>query len=70
MNYSILPPEQLFPPHDFQEEIRPVKFKGALVEVRMTEEGARLERILSGSLSAFLDPDLTPGRIIKKGLFS
>lgn len=69
MNYSIVPPEQLFPPYDFKEEIRQIHLKGALVEVRVTEDGARIERVLSGSLGAFLDTDLLPGKCIKKGLF-
>lgn len=68
MNYSILPPEQLFPPYNFQEELRPLRLKGALVEVRVMDDGARIERILSGSLKTFLDPSLAPGTVIKKGL--
>lgn len=65
MMYSIVPPELLLPAYDFQDEIRQVKVKGALVEIRITGEGARLERILSGNLSAFLDTDLAPGQMIK-----
>lgn len=68
MNYSIMPPELLLPSYDFQEEIRPLRLHGALVEVRMMPEGARIERILSGNLEAFLDPSLAPGTVIKKGL--
>ncbi len=68
MNYSIMPAELLFPPYDFQEELRPMRLNGALVEVRVCSDGARVERILSGNLEAFLDPTLAPGTIIKKGL--
>lgn len=65
MMYSIVPPELLLPAYDFQDEIRQIKVKGALVEVRVSKEGAQLERILSGSLSAFLDADLAPGKRIQ-----
>ena len=68
MNYSIIPVELLFPPHDFQEELRPMKLHGALVEVRVISGTMRIERIISGGLEAFLNPDLAPGTIIKKGL--
>ena len=68
MNYSILPPELLFPANDFQEELRPMHLNGALVEVRVLADGARVERIISGDLKSFLDPMLTPGTVIKKGL--
>ena len=69
MMYSIVATEELFPPSEFPDEVRPVKLNGALVEVRFTSGGARIERVLSGNLNAYLDPDLAVGKPIKKGLF-
>ncbi len=69
MMYSILPIEELFPPSEFQEEVRPMKLNGALVEVRFTSGGARIERLLSGKLNDYLNPEFAVGKSIKKGLF-
>ena len=68
MNYSIVPPECLCPTYDFQETVQQMHLNGALVEVRVLADGARVERIISGDLNSFLDPKLKPGTIIKKGL--
>ena len=69
MMYSIMTTEELFPPSEFPGNIKPIKLKGALVEVRFTSGGARIERVLSGKLNDYLDPDLAVGKGIKKGLF-
>jgi len=65
--HSIIPNEIIFAEQNTGiTERQNIIYKGNILEVTCLEEDRyRIDRIISGSLNSYLDPDMQPGNIIR-----